>query len=156
MIIRKITESDYLPVITALDEWWGGRKMADMLPRLFFKHFKNTSYIAEETGNILGFLVGFISQTQTEQAYIHFVGIHPDHRGSKIASRLYQEFFTAVRGKGCNTVQLVTSPQNRNSIAFHTKMGFEMEKSDQHKDGAWIFADYDGPGQDRVVFAKQL
>jgi hypothetical protein len=26
-------------VIAVIDEWWGGRPMAGMLPRLFFDHF---------------------------------------------------------------------------------------------------------------------
>jgi len=155
-MIREIKEADYLPVITVLNEWWDGRAMADMLPRLFIKHFRNTSYIAEENGDILGFLVGFISQTYPEQAYIHFTGIHPDHRRRGIANCLYFDFFAAVRDKGCKTVQLVTSPQNKKSIAYHTKMGFQMEKGGAFKDGAWVYTDYDGPGQDRVVFVKQL
>jgi len=90
--IREIRESDYLPVITVLDEWWNGRQMADMLPRLFFKHFKDTSFVAEENEQILGFLIGFKSQTYLEQAYIHFIGIHPEHRGIGIGKNLYSKF----------------------------------------------------------------
>lgn len=39
MNVRNVQPSDYPAIISVLDEWWGGRKMSDMLPRLFFEHF---------------------------------------------------------------------------------------------------------------------
>ncbi|GIO02197.1 GNAT family N-acetyltransferase [Brevibacillus laterosporus] len=50
--------------------------MGDMLPKLFFEHFTHTSFIAEKNGELIGFLIGFLSQIHTDEAYIHFVGIH--------------------------------------------------------------------------------
>ncbi len=35
--IRPVRASDYRTVISVIDGWWGGRHMADMLPRLFFR-----------------------------------------------------------------------------------------------------------------------
>ena len=55
MLIRNATESDYFNVVSVINEWWGGRQMAAMLPRLFFKHFSETSYILEENGKMIGF-----------------------------------------------------------------------------------------------------
>jgi predicted GNAT superfamily acetyltransferase len=80
--IREIRPSDYRPVISVIDDWWGGRQMADMLPHLFFEHFTDTSFAAEIDGELAGFLVGFVSQSRAGEAYIHFVGIRPDQRGS--------------------------------------------------------------------------
>jgi len=34
--IRHLRPSDHTPVITVVDDWWDGRTMAPMLPRLFF------------------------------------------------------------------------------------------------------------------------
>ncbi len=45
--IRSIEESDYDAIISVLDEWWGERQMVAMLPRLFFKYFNQTSFLAE-------------------------------------------------------------------------------------------------------------
>ncbi|MCR8987876.1 GNAT family N-acetyltransferase [Brevibacillus laterosporus] len=50
--------------------------MADVLPKLFFEHFTHISFIAEKNGELIGFLIGFLSQIHTDEAYIHFVGIH--------------------------------------------------------------------------------
>ena len=37
--IRHLSSADYPLVISVIDQWWGGRPMADKLPRLFFEHF---------------------------------------------------------------------------------------------------------------------
>ncbi|MCM3772321.1 GNAT family N-acetyltransferase [Priestia aryabhattai] len=55
--------------------------MSNLLPKLFFDYFKNISFIVEEESEIIGFLTGFLSQSYTNEAYIHFIGIHPGHRG---------------------------------------------------------------------------
>lgn len=54
--------------------------MADMLPKLFFQHFEETSFAIHESGHVVAFLIGFVSQTHPEQAYIHFIGVHQDYR----------------------------------------------------------------------------
>lgn len=156
MSIRNIKESDYNQIISVLDEWWGGRHMADMLPRLFFKHFGNTSFIIEEGNKVAAFLIGFISQVNPKQAYVHFVGVNPDDRKKGFGELLYQTFFDVVKQKGCSTVHLVTSPVNKNSIAFHTHLGFQIQDGNCVIDGVAVNTNYDGPGEDRVLFVKTL
>ena len=43
MTIRNADPSDHARVAAVIDAWWGGRRMRDMLPRLFFTHFRETS-----------------------------------------------------------------------------------------------------------------
>ncbi|KKM10700.1 hypothetical protein SY88_13335 [Clostridiales bacterium PH28_bin88] len=156
MAIRLVNDSDYTEVVSVIDEWWGGRHMSDMLPKLFFVHFKDTSFIAEEYGKLLAFLVGFVSQAHPNEAYIHFVGVHPDYRGKGIARKMYEGFFHKVIQRGCDTVRCVTSPINKISIALHTRMGFQIEKGDGNVEGIPVTVNYDGLGQDRVLFVKTL
>lgn len=156
MNIRPIGEHDHAPIIAVVDQWWGGRQMAGLLPRLFFAHFQATSFAVEEHGQLIAFLIGFVSQTDPRQAYIHFVGIHPEHRQRGLGSQLYQLFFENVRARGCDSVRCITSPVNTGSVAFHRRMGFQIEKSDRERDGVPYTADYDGPGQDRVCFVRTL
>ena len=78
--------------------------MADMLPKLFFQHFQDTSFVVEENGQLVAFLVGFVSQTDADEAYIHFVGVHPEYRRHELARRLYDRFFTVVQDRGRNVV----------------------------------------------------
>lgn len=77
--LRVAVSSDFRSISPLLNDWWGGRPMVDMLPKLFFQHFSSTSLVMEQDGEIIGFLVGVLSQDHVEEAYIHFVGVHPNH-----------------------------------------------------------------------------
>jgi len=130
--------------------------MSDMLPRLFFVHFHDTSFVAEHDGIIRGFLVGLLSQTFSDQAYIHFAGVHPEHRKRGLGRILYNHFFKVSEMNNRRIVKCVTSPVNKNSIAFHLRMGFQMDPGDSEMDGIFVSRDYDGPGGDRVLFSRNL
>lgn len=153
--IRNAIESDYDFIMQNVDQWWGGRAMADMLPRLFFKHFSQYSFTALEADSIVGFLVGFRSQSGSEIGYIHFAGVDPEYRDKGIAKKLYERFFDYCRGVDLKSVQCVTSPENQGSIKFHHAIGFTAHAYEN--DGqAGSVANYDGPGEDRVVFTKSI
>ena len=96
VVIRPVEPHDYPSIISVVDEWWGGRPMAAMLPKLFFVHFRSTSFAAVVDGEIVGFLIGFVSQTFPDQAYIHFVGVHPARRGAGLGRQLYEHFFATA------------------------------------------------------------
>lgn len=146
--LRPATAEDHAYFVRRLDDWWGGRQMAAMLPRLFFTHFPTTTRLAVDTGtdDRLGFLCGFDSQAHDEVAYIHFVGVDPAARGRGVGRQLYEWFFAAARERGRTRVECVTSPVNARSLAFHRAMGFV---------GVEV-RDYDGPGEHRVVLTKDL
>ena len=154
--IRQLSTADYPFVISVIDQWWGGRQMADKLPRLFFEHFTDTSFAAERDGRLAGFLAGFISQSRPGEAYIHFVGVDPAERGSGLGCLLYEAFFAAAEARGCVLVRAVTSPANRGSVAFHQRMGFRLEPGDAEIDGIPFSSGYDGHGGDRVRFIRSL
>ncbi|MEW5815004.1 MAG: GNAT family N-acetyltransferase [Spirochaetota bacterium] len=154
--IRNIDPSDYPVIISVVNEWWGGRNMVEMLPRLFFVHFSQTSFVAEFSEKTVGFLVGLISQTLANEAYIHFVGVHPDFRKMGIGMALYERFFATVRKFGCNIVRCVTSPLNKGSFLFHQRMGFSVEPTAKLVNGLPVAENYDGKGGDRLLFYKQI
>ena len=154
--IRHLRPSDHAPVIAVVDDWWGGRAMAPMLPRLFFDHFTGTSFAADRDDTLAGFLVGFVSPSRPGEAYIHFVGVHPGERGQGLGRRLYGTFFDTVQALGCTRVRAVTSPVNTGSVAFHRRMGFQLEPGDAQAGAIPVTADYDGPGQARVQFVRNL
>jgi ribosomal protein S18 acetylase RimI-like enzyme len=145
MDLRHAEPADYGRVIDVIDEWWGGRAMAAMLPKLFFVHFRDTSFVAEEDGALAGFLCGFRSQTYPDEAYVHFVGVDPAHRSSGLGRVLYERFFDAVAPR--TVVRAVTAPVNERSVAFHRAIGFEVDRVDE---------DYDGRGEARVLLVMRL
>jgi ribosomal protein S18 acetylase RimI-like enzyme len=145
--IRHAEAADHARISPHLDAWWGGRPMRAMLPRLFFEHFRDTSFVAEDDGEVVGFLCGFLSQTFPDEAYVHFVGVRPDRRGGGLAGELYERFFAAARAAGRSVVRCVTAPVNEASVAFHRRLGFEIEAE---------VPDYDGGGEPRVLLSKRL
>lgn len=156
MHIRRTQTKDYYTVKQVINEWWGGRDMAGKLPKFLFDHFQETSFITEVNGRMTGFLVGFLSQTREEEAYIHFAGVHPDNRGAGVAEGLYEAFFDCALDEGRHIVRAVTSPGNEGSVAFHQAMGFNLVAGDKMENGLPVHTDYDGEEQDRILFEKQL
>jgi ribosomal protein S18 acetylase RimI-like enzyme len=145
--IRLAEPADYDRIAPLVDEWWGGRAMIDMLPRLFFVHFRDTALVAEDGADVAGFLAGFLSQTHADEAYIHFVGVSPDRRGRGVGRALYERFFAIAREHSRTLVRCVTAPVNERSLAFHRALGFDIDT---------IARNYDGRGGDRVLMSKRL
>ncbi|RDW17288.1 GNAT family N-acetyltransferase [Oceanobacillus chungangensis] len=145
MKVRNVIEDDYYKVIDVINDWWGGREMTHLLPRLFFDHFQQSSFVVEEDNNELAaFLIGFVSQTHPDEGYIHFIGVNPELRNRGIARELYRQFFQTVRNLGCEKVKCITSPVNESSVSFHKSLGFSVS----------LGRDYAGLGQDRILFSK--
>jgi ribosomal protein S18 acetylase RimI-like enzyme len=162
--VRHPLGADHARVLLAQEDWWGGLggaagtlQRAFLLPRLFFQHFADSSYLVEDaSGELAAFLIGFVSQSQPELAYVHFAGVAPAWRRSGVASALYERFFADVAGRGARAVKCITSPGNTASQAFHTGIGFEIDDSETLRDGVPVQVDYDGPGVDRVTFTRRI
>lgn len=154
--MRNLQPTDFDFVTHVIDDWWGGRPMRQLLSRIFFDHFIDTSFAVPAEDGLHGFLIGFQSQSTPTLGYIHFVGVAPEARGSGIARAMYQRFFDAARARGCREVRSITSPANAGSIAFHQALGFTLQPSAHVENGVPVTPDYSGPGQSRVVFVRPL
>jgi len=157
--LRRPVEADHRFLVNSVDDWWGGRKMHMLLPRLWFQHFTGTSWIAEDDqGRLAGFVVAFISQDDPSTGYIHMVAADPNRRRGGVGRALYQHVFDDLGARGVARVKAVTWPGNRQSVAFHTSIGFRVDDGPgtQNLYGTPAYADYDGDGDDRVVFTRDL
>ena len=156
---RRPIEDDHATIVDQVDDWWGGRSLHHILPRLWFRHFTGTSWVVEDgAGRVVGFLVGFISPDRPDEAYIHMVGTSPNHRRAGLGRSLYERFFEDARASGARHVSAVTWPGNRVSVGFHRAMGFNPSDGPgaQNLYGTPAYPDYDGDREDRVVFSREL
>lgn len=144
--LRPATPGDYDAMAAVVDEWWG-RPVLGSLPRLFLDHFHRTSMVAEGPDGMAGFLIGFLSPSAADEAYIHFVGVSPAARGAGLGRTLYERFFALARAHDRRVVKAITSPVNEASIAFHRRMGFTVTGP---------IPDYNGPGAHLVTFERPL
>ena len=157
MRIRTLRTEDYNYIINRVNDWWGGRNMAPGLPSLFLEHFAGTSLAAEDDqGRIIGFVVGFMSPQHPDEAYIHYTGVEPAHHGRGIGSSLYEAFYEIARQNGRSRVSCITSPVNKASIAYHTRIGFEILPSSEYEEGVPVHRGHNGPGKDMVLFQKRI
>lgn len=144
--VRTARPDDFEWITRVCDDWWG-RPIAHHLPRLFLDHFHSTSFVTEDNGKPVAFLVGFLSPSQPTVAYVHFVGVHPDHRRGGTANDLYDRFSQLAGTAGCTELRAITGAINEVSIAFHGRIGFTVSEP---IDG------YDGPGTRLVTFTRPV
>ncbi len=154
--IRNALPSDHRNIISVLPNWWNGRDLTASVPKLFLKHFSNTSFIAEKDSQLCGFLIGFFSQTYSNEGYIHFVGVDPDIRKIGLAKILYNSFYDICQLNSRIIIRSCTSPVNKLSIDFHQKMGFSIESGNSTVEGIPITKDYNRKGDHKVLFRKEL
>lgn len=156
---RTPVELDHPRILAAIAAWWETPNRALvglLLPRLFLQFFTQTSRIVETAdGDVAAFLIGFRSADDPTVAYIHFVGVGPDHRQAGLGRALYEDFFSRMTAAGCTEVRAITGPANLRSQAFHAAMGFTLH-GDTDVDGVMAYPDYDGPDQPRVTFVRGL
>jgi L-amino acid N-acyltransferase YncA len=159
LTFRRPVEADHARIVEVVDEWWGGRRMRALLPRLWFQHFTGTSWVLEAPdGRLAGFIVAFISQDDPNIGYVHMVSADPNWRRAGIGSALYGRVFEDLRARGVHRVHAITWPGNRTSVAFHRALGFRIEDGAgaQRLYGTPAYPDYDGWGEDRVAFTRDL
>lgn len=145
MIIRGITKPDFDYIVSVLDRWWGGPSSERAHP-VFFYELGDQALIAENDDEVVGFLLGFVSPQTPPVAYVHLVGIHPDHRRLGVGKKLYVRFTERAREAGASQMKAITTVGNEGSIRFHEALGFAVTEH----------ADYAGPRRSRVVFTKDL
>lgn len=156
---RRPAEDDYPRIVEVVDEWSGGRRMRALLPRLWFQHFTGTSWVLEAPdGRLAGFIVAFISQDDPTSGFVHMVATEPNWRRAGIGRMLYERVFEDLKGRGVSRVGAVTWPGDRSSVAFHRALGFGIDDGPgtQRLYGTPAYPDYDGYGEERVVFTRQI
>jgi hypothetical protein len=103
---------------------------------------------------VIGYLFGLLSQT-APTGYVHLIGVRRSYRERGIGRLLYEHFTDFARTKGCTQLKAITSPTNKNSIAFHKSIGMEL-LGEPNEEGIPVVKDHGGPGIDRVVFFKKI
>jgi predicted GNAT superfamily acetyltransferase len=96
--------------------------------------------VAEDSGEVAGFLMGFCRGTDYDSAnyrwfsahfgdflYIDRVVVSNRHRGKGIASRFYTHAIDWSREQGlsCLVAEIDVEPPNQPSLTFHARFGFE-------------------------------
>ena len=156
-VIRNAKETDFWECVELARRAWPDFKERPSIYHLFCKFFNRTCFVAGRGGKIHGFLLGFLSQVDSKEAYIHLVAVDPKHQRRGIASLLYDKFFKTVTRMGGRRVSLIVNPDNGPSLRFHKNLGFHKStKVKRITVRVMAIKDYNGPGIHMVLFHKDL
>ena len=157
--IRSTLEEDFVEIADLAENCSPMETERNSIYHIFTKFFRSTSFVVElPSGELGGFILGFISQENPEDAYIHLLCVDPKMRGRHIGKRLIERFIEEAVLKKCKKVYLITKPVNWNSISFYKKLGFLEDKSRETINilGTNAVKNYNGMGQHMVVFYKVI
>jgi len=138
--------TDIQQVLTDHPRYWGERDLRALHLLALVQEFGETCLVARsgDGSGILGYLIGFVTPGRT--GYVHLIATRDDARGTGLGRELYAAFTEAARRQGAVRLKAITSLGNKGSVAFHRSLGFEVR----------VEKDYNGPGEDRVVFSRAL
>ena len=158
MTIRNAREADSAECVAIAHRTWPEFLEREAIYHILCKYFTNTCFVCEEDAKIQGFLLGFLSQVDPTDGYIHLIVTDRACQRRGIAKKLYEEFFNTVRGMGAKRVRLTIDPANATSLGFHASMGFRPEILGERIQigNVWAAKDFNGLGRHMVPMRLQL
>ena len=154
MEILFCTKTDFDQILTDIVDFWGSDRTLGIHHPMFIYEFGNTAFVVKDGERVVAYLFGFFSQTESA-GYIHLIGVRKSHQGRGLCKRLYDNFEAIAKRHGCSKLKAMTTVGNQASISFHKKIGMKL-LGEKNVDGIEVVKDYSAPGQDRVVFEKDL
>lgn len=105
------------------------------------RFFNDTFVVAvDENDNIIGHIVGFQSQMDTDLAYWATFVVAEEYHGTGVASQLMKAFEQALVDKGISRLSLMVDPKNEHAREIYLNRGFEYIRT---------YPDFYAPGFDR-------
>jgi len=92
-------------------------------------HFSETSIVAEQAGQLVGFITGYRLPDRPDTLFIWQVSVHPDARRQNIAMRMLQELVARLLPEGVR--QLETTVTESNHASARLFMQFAEQLSTQ-------------------------
>ena len=154
MEISLCSKPDFDQIITDIADFWGSDRTLGIHHPMFIYEFGNTAFVIKDREIVAAYLFGFFSQTALV-GYIHLVGVRQRYQGKGLGKLLYDNFETIAKQRGCMKLKAITTAGNQASILFHRKIGMRL-LGERNADGIEVVKDYSAPGQDRVVFEKDI
>lgn len=154
--IRTILDSDKNAIHQLLEELWGSGEM--VLSTGTYHLEALPGFLAEEKGTIIGFLTYAIHGQSLE-----IISLNALCPNKGIGSQLLQAVEEKARQMGKETVELVTTNDNLDAIAFYRKRGYHhictypdaVTKARQRKPSIPMTAENGIPIRDELLFAKK-
>ena len=158
MLVRNAFPADFVEIAARSKEWSDLVIERESIYHILTEHFKNTCFIAEDRGAMIGYLLGLRSQSSPDVALVHLVQVAPRLRGNGVGRRMYNQFQAEMKKLGCKTITTHSRPENNSCNRYYRAMGFTAVKDENSVEvnGMPCVKDYNGPGKHRVVWVKNI
>jgi GNAT superfamily N-acetyltransferase len=157
MLVRNAFPGDSLPVASKSKEWADLATEDESIYHTMIEHFRNTCFIAEDRGEIIGYLLGFRSKDDPDIAFIRLIQVAPRLRGNGVGRRLFNQYQTAVKSMGCKKIMALGEPENKCCVSFYVAMGLEASGSKVPEAEDIVAAKgRDVPGKHVVAWVKEI
>ena len=88
------------------------------------RFFANTCAVAEENGQRLGFVMGFVPPGRPDAVFVWQVGVHPKARGRGVATALLEQLLSQT---GADFLEATVGEENAASQALFTRFARKRE-----------------------------
>lgn len=115
MNVRRPTERDGARVWHLLGRTGGLERNTCYAYVLLFSDFADTCLVAEQDGELLGFVLAYRPPTRREELFVWQIGVAPEARGARLATRLLQTVLDQPACAGVEYLTATVSPDNEAS-----------------------------------------
>jgi len=114
------------------------RQLVDIAPNLF---------LVAETSSVIGFVAGQMSSAVPRSGWILSLLVSPCYRRQGFGSSLAKQLVLKLYELGATSISLTVAPSKSDAQKLYTDLGFSLKRCELN---------YFGPGEDRLVYEKQL
>ena len=155
--LRHPVEEEHGRLLELAADWLEQPTLRPVVPRLVLRQQAGVSWLAEaDDGQMIGLLLGLVGPSRPDEAAIALVGVDPALRRRGIGRTLVERFLADAAEHGAARVIAVVRPGDRLVLAFFAALGFAPDSGpgSTRIHGVPAFADWDGPGEDRVLLVR--
>ena len=158
--IRKANGSDFLKVYQFVSNCKPLENYSEHFYKIILRYFGNSCFVAEYNNSIIGFIMGFISQTHNKTYFLWQIGVTPKMHGKGIGMKLLKSVEMELMKIGCERIELTIDPKNTPSLKLFEKAGYknisEKEGSTLIISGNIAVKDYYKPGRHFMLYEKDI
>jgi len=145
LLLREFGESDFDELV-ALDRecFEAGIAYSNRDMRRFLSFATRVAIVAERSGRIAGFCIGF--RAPGKRGHIITLDVRADERGNGVGRALLEATIARMKRSGASETTLEVDVSNANAIGFYERLGFERRGS---------LPDYYGPNRPALEMARR-
>lgn len=112
MILRKPKLADSTAIYELVDNCKPLDLNSRYLYMLIATHFRHTSIVAEEKGEMVGLISGYIVPDRPEVFFVWQVAVAAEQRGKKLALKMLKTLLIREELKGISSIHTTVTPSN--------------------------------------------